>query len=137
VNLAPFDYSQFNHISRKYLIGREIIANIILTMPLGFGISFVTRIRWRNIPWLALAVGVGIESAQLVMNLILESDYRGVDINDSIMNALGVLCGYGLFLLFSRWYIRRTGRLQIELKGLGAYVHAIANRSKLSDPPDR
>jgi glycopeptide antibiotics resistance protein len=127
VNLVPFDYSHFINSSRRYVLFREIIANVILTMPFGFGVSFITRIRRKTIPWLALAVGVGIEAAQLIMGLILEHDYRGVDINDSIMNALGVLGGYALFILFSRWYIRRTARLKIEPKGLAAYVYTIVS----------
>jgi len=102
VNLVPFDYSQFKYLNPAYVFLREIVANILLTLLFGFGINFVIRIRARTILWLSLAVGLGIETAQLAMCLLLGSAYRGVDINDSLMNALGVLCGYGLFRIFSR-----------------------------------
>jgi glycopeptide antibiotics resistance protein len=122
VNLVPFDYSQYSKIAPSIIFFREILANILMTVPFGFGISFVARVKAKQIPWLALALGFGIETAQLGACLILGIDYRGVDISDSLLNALGVLCGYGCFFVF-RWGGRKLiGRLKIKPGGLIAFT---------------
>jgi glycopeptide antibiotics resistance protein len=128
VNLIPFSWNQFNRLNPAYIFRREIIANILLTVPFGFGISFIARIRARHIAWLAPALGLGIETSQLVLCLVLGVYYRGVDINDVLMNTLGVLCGYALFWIFSWLYVAVTARLKIEHKGLFAYVHSVASQ---------
>ena len=127
VNPIPFDFGQFANLNPTYVFFREIVANIVLTMPFGFLISFLTPVKPRNIPMLALAVGLGIETIQLVMCLALGMAYRGVDINDALMNALGVLFGYGFFRLFSWLFLAMTKRLKLEHKGLFAYVHTISS----------
>jgi glycopeptide antibiotics resistance protein len=101
MNLAPLDYSHLKDLSPDYVLFREVAANIILTLPFGFFISFFVRVRLKNILWLAFLVGFGIEMAQMVMCLIVGTNYRNVDINDAIMNALGVLLGYA-FLQFMK-----------------------------------
>lgn len=107
VNLVPFNYSRMIKLARGFVIWREIVANILMTMPFGFGISFVARVRARQVPWLALALGFGIESVQLGACLLFGLSYRGVDISDALMNAIGVLCGYGCFLMFC-WVVRKS-----------------------------
>ncbi len=128
VNLIPFDYHQFWRLDPFFVFLREILANIVLTMPLGFGIRFVTRIKPRAIPWLALGAGVGIETTQLGFSLLLGLAYRGIDINDAIMNGLGVLGGYAGFRLFSWLVVVAIQRLKISPKGLLAYIYTIASR---------
>jgi glycopeptide antibiotics resistance protein len=57
--------------------------------------------RLRAWKW-ALAIGVGaslaVESLQLVFSAIVGFGYRSVDIDDVIVNAVGALVGYALFL---------------------------------------
>jgi glycopeptide antibiotics resistance protein len=55
------------------------------------------QVKGRQLPWLALAVGFSTELTQLATCLILGVNYRSVDINDTLLNALGVLIGYGIF----------------------------------------
>jgi glycopeptide antibiotics resistance protein len=124
VNLIPFDYGQFRHLDPSIIYIREIFDNILLTLPFGFGICLIKNVRWRELPWLALGVGLGTETAQLIMCLVLGSQYRGVDINDTIMNSLGVGLGYLLFRLFSCLYITITRRFHIKHKGIFAYLYS-------------
>lgn len=130
INLIPFDYGQFRHLDPWFLYVREIYQNILLTIPFGFGICVITPILRKNIIWLGLAVGVCTETAQLVMCLVLGSLYRGIDINDTIMNALGVYLGYLLFLLFSWLYMNVIRHFKIKPTGIFAYLHTQAARSQ-------
>jgi glycopeptide antibiotics resistance protein len=72
--------------------------------------------------WMPIALGVGIELLQLLISLILRYPYRVIDINDSILNAVGVLIGYGFFRLFSWGFISMTNRFKLEHRGLIAYI---------------
>jgi glycopeptide antibiotics resistance protein len=128
VNLIPLYYGHFHGVSFETILFREIIANIVLTMPFGFGIHFIVHRRAKHIVWLALGVGLAIETTQLVLCLLLGSSYRGVDINDVLMNALGVLLGYAFFRVFSWLFVAILSLFKIEPKGLFAYIHAIASR---------
>lgn len=135
VNLIPFDYHRYYTLNPTYIFFREILANILLTAPCGFGISFITHFKARHVFWLALGVGFGIEMAQLGLCLALGVYYRGVDISDALMNALGVLFGYGFFVLFSLLYGAVTNRFRLEHKGLFAYIYSITGRMQFTKNP--
>ena len=126
VNFLPFKYFAFHN---KYVVFREIALNILLTLPLGFGVSFIARLKSRGFLWLAFAAGLVIEIAQLVISLGIGGVYRTVDITDVILNAAGVLLGYGLFRIFARLYLAVTRRLGIEQHGLLACVHDVASNA--------
>lgn len=128
INFIPFDFGQFRHLDPGFVFMREILDNILLTLPFGFGICWIIPIPAKKIPWLALAVGLGTETAQLVMCLVLGSLYRGIDINDTILNALGVYLGYLLFRLFSWWVVGRIHRFKIKPVGILAYLYTQAAR---------
>ncbi len=126
VNLIPFYFGPFTNLSHA-LPG--LILNTILTMPAGFGISFITRFRLKGLFWLVAAFGAGIEGLQLLISLLLGYPYRTIDINDVICNSLGVLLGYGLFKLFAWGYIATSKRLNIRNKGLPLYVYEISSQN--------
>ncbi len=88
INLIPFHYAGFFN---KYVVFIEITRNILLTIPLGFGVNFIARLEPKNILGLAAATGFWIEAAQLVVSLGIGGNYRTVDITDVILNAAGVL----------------------------------------------
>lgn len=81
----------------------DIIGNILLTIPLGLGLSYFRPMLFKRTLWMALAVGLLFEGMQLIIKLILGVYYHAVDINDVIWNALGFLLGYGLFRLGNRY----------------------------------
>ena len=103
VNLIPlnFDFSELPHI-----VARQIFQNILLTIPFGFGLSFVAVVRARDFRWIAPAVGISIEAVQLLLSLLLGYHTRVIDINDALLNAFGVLVGYGGFRVFAWLYTR-------------------------------
>lgn len=112
INLAPFDFGAcFDYLPD--LCFRSIYENILLAIPFGFGINFIARINPKKIVWLAVFVGLSFEITQLVMALILHNSFRTADINDVILNATGVLLGYGVFRVFGLIYsfiIQKTKR---------------------------
>jgi len=112
------------------VIFQEIIGNIIMTIPFGFGLSFVAPIKAKSIAWLAPTIGILIETTQLIIALGIGASYRGVDINDVILNALGVLIGYGLFRIFAWFLLKMAQQSRINPKGFLAYIRFIANQTK-------
>jgi len=123
INLIPLN---FGDCSFLILCIRNIYENILLTIPFGFGISFIIQIKPNKIPWLAVAVGLVFERSQLIISLIVHSPFRVVDINDVILNAIGVLLGYGVFKIFGWFYLNITHRFNIQHKYIFAYIHNIA-----------
>ena len=126
INLIPFNFD-FSFIAEIVL--QQILQNILLTVPFGFGINFVAQVRARRVPGLALAVGGGIEAGQLVISLLLGYPYRIIDVNDVLLNGLGVLIGYGLFRLFAWGYVWGMERIGLKRWGLVGYVYEIARRA--------
>lgn len=96
INLIPLDFGGLFELHPN-VIRHELCGNILLTIPFGLGLPFLSQIRARTVPWLAVTVGLAIETAQLLVSLAIGRAYRGVDINDVLLNATGVLIGYCLF----------------------------------------
>lgn len=98
-NLVPFRTIGPQLVGRgNGLIAKvNLFGNILPFLPVGFLLPLI----YREMTWpkaIALAVGTG-----LLME-VLESVFRvGIfDVDDVILNALGVLTGYALFRLFKR-----------------------------------
>ncbi len=83
-------------------------------------------------------MGLGTELSQLLVSLIfVGGPYRGVDINDVLLNVAGVLLGYGLFRLFALGYLAITKKVRLEAKGLFGYIREVAagqSALRLKDP---
>ena len=122
LNLIPFNFG-----SCDFHCLRNIYENILLTIPFGFGISFITKIKARNMIWLAIAVGLILEITQLVISLTVRSPFRVVDINDVILNAVGILLGYGLFRIFGWLFLSVVPKLGVNRKQIFAYVYDMVN----------
>lgn len=90
INLIPLN---FNLSEMPHLVYQQIFQNILLTVPFGLGIYFVAPARAKTLMWL----GAGVELGQVVISLVLGYPYRVLDVNDVLLNALGVVIGYGLF----------------------------------------
>ncbi len=127
INLIPFYFGPFGTLESSL---RTLILNIIVTIPFGFGINFLIQTKPKNILWMALVVGLGTEIIQLIISLILGYPYRYIDINDVLMNGLGVLVGYAIFRIFAWLYLFATQRFGIEHEGLTAYIYDIASRTR-------
>lgn len=128
INLIPFNFD-FSFI--PHIVLMQIFLNILLTVLFGFGMNFVAQVRGRRVLWVALALALAIEGIQFILSGILRISMitRAADINDVLLNALGVLIGYGIFRLFARYYLSATRRLNLRHRGLSAYIYAVVSRS--------
>lgn len=126
LNLIPFYFGRFGTLQSSLM---TLILNVILTIPFGFGISFIAPIKPKTILWLAPLVGLITEGGQLLIMFFQPYSLRIVDINDVLMNALGVIVGYILFRVFAYMYLWLTDRFAINHRGITAYVYNVATHA--------
>ena len=125
INLVPFNYD-FSFI--PHIVWSQIFHNILLTVPFGFGVSFVARLKSRDFLWIVPAVGFSTELGQFLIAVVTRF-YRAIDISDVILNSLGVLIGYLLFRVFAWVYVRLTHRFGPPRSGLLGYVYDVSARA--------
>ncbi len=104
-NLVPF------RTILPYLLGERgwffgsinLIGNVALLVPVGLLLPFVLRhCTWTTALIIGIACGLAIEVMQAIL------DVGHFDVDDVILNALGVVIGYSVVLLLSR--VRRARR---------------------------
>lgn len=79
------------------IAGINLIGNIIFLIPIGFLLPFVYRsMTWKKSLMLAIASGLAIELLQTILHVGI------FDIDDVILNALGVMIGFWIFLVLAR-----------------------------------
>ncbi|MFN8372047.1 MAG: VanZ family protein [Anaerolineae bacterium] len=125
MNVIPF---RFNFSELANIVVLQIFQNILLTMPFGFGISFIVPIKQRQVFMIAPVIGLGIEAVQLSISLLLRYPYRIIDINDALLNALGVVVGYGLFRAFAWLLLKSVKHIGTKPSGLPGYIYEVAAR---------
>jgi len=76
------------------------LLNILLFIPFGFGLPFITNLRMRNVVIVGTLASIAIESLQLITGLIGGITFRIADINDVIFNTVGVIVGCILYSVF-------------------------------------
>ncbi len=75
----------------------NLFGNIIPFMPIGLLAPLVVRsISWQKALVLGVATGLTFEVMEVVFRVGI------FDVDDIILNALGVMAGYGVFVLFKR-----------------------------------
>ena len=91
----------------------NIIGNIIMFMPMGFLLPLL----FSNLDSLKKTVAVGFGTSLLIefTQLFL---IRATDIDDLILNTLGTMLGYLVFLTFKKLLSRLTGKFSIESIGI-------------------
>ena len=118
INLIPFynliqDYK--NHISMFSSV-KEMVENIFLFIPFGFlyRYSFQNKRSFKSIILRGFLLSLCIESVQLIYSLIIGFPIRYFDINDLMMNTLGVVLG--LLLWKAAFQIeKKIGKVNIRL----------------------
>jgi len=102
---GPANLTPFKTII-PYLLGKNgliiasinIVGNIILFVPIGFLFPLtIVHSSWKKIIATSIATGFIIEGMQAFLHLGI------FDIDDVILNGLGVMIGYWCFTLFSRF----------------------------------
>jgi glycopeptide antibiotics resistance protein len=78
------------------------LLNILLFVPFGFGLSFITNLSMKRTVLAGAFFSIGIEFLQFITGFIAKITFRIADINDVIFNILGVVIGYILFIGFRR-----------------------------------
>jgi glycopeptide antibiotics resistance protein len=100
--------------------GLNIVGNIVLLVPIGFFIALIFRnITWKKMLALAVAAGLLIEGMQVVLRVGI------FDIDDVILNGLGVMVGYWTFLIVMNW-VRLANYKAIVIAALIIIVAACA-----------
>ena len=123
LNLVPLYFGNCWDLPRACAIG--IYENILMTVPFGFGLNFIARLRSRDFIWLAFALGLLIETTQFALDLILGGVYRSVDANDVLFNGMGVWIGYGLFLVFAWIFLFMARRFRLRQIGLLVFIQGV------------
>ena len=75
--------------------------NVLTLAPFGFLLPFAAPrlASWRRMALAALLFPVAIELSQLAVSLALGYSYRVTEVDDVLLNFVGVLSGYALFVL--------------------------------------
>ncbi|ETZ21925.1 VanZ family protein [Pedobacter sp. V48] len=98
-NLVPFKTILVYLLGEKGLIigGINLIGNIILLVPVGLlGSLAFPNITWKKMLALAVAAGFAIEGLQVILSVGI------FDIDDVILNGLGVMIGYWAFTVLAK-----------------------------------
>src|SRR4030095_5164341 len=99
-NFVPFKTILPYLLGYKGLIiaGVNLVGNIALLVPIGFLVPFLYRkMTWKKSLVLAVTAGLTIEVLQVVLGVGI------FDIDDIILNALGVMIGYWVFSILAKW----------------------------------
>ncbi|HVU80141.1 MAG TPA: VanZ family protein [Candidatus Paceibacterota bacterium] len=82
------------------------LLNILLFVPFGFGLPFVSRFGFGWTVAAGVLVSAAIETAQFATGYAAGITFRIADVNDVLFNTAGAAIGYLLFLAFARFYRR-------------------------------
>jgi len=123
INLQPFAYvaKSLSQLGEAYsgdilfhlkLIAKNVVGNIVIFVPFGFFIRMkVTRVNSLGAAALyGLLVSLTIELIQL-LQIYLGLSIRTFDIDDIILNTIGVVLGYLLISIMKTKYEERRARL--------------------------
>jgi glycopeptide antibiotics resistance protein len=100
---------------------QQVLLNIILGMPFGFLLPFLGVRSDRGVLGWGMLFVLGIEGVQFLMDLAYGFAYRSVDINDVMLNFLGVVCGLSIFRMLARVY----RSLDLTLARQSPYIHGV------------
>jgi glycopeptide antibiotics resistance protein len=78
------------------------LLNILLFVPFGFGLPFITKFSLRKVILLGLLFSLGIEIMQILTGYLAKVTFRIADINDLIFNTIGAAIGVLFFAKFTR-----------------------------------
>lgn len=98
------------------------LLNILLLIPFGFGLPFITRFRMKKIVGIGTLLSIGIEFLQFITGFMAQITFRIADINDVIFNTVGVAIGYVLFVGFVRICRHIAPRWKIGANPIVRYI---------------
>jgi glycopeptide antibiotics resistance protein len=98
------------------------LLNILLFVPFGFGLPFITSFRMKKVVVVGLLLSVAIEFLQFVTGFIANTTFRIADINDLIFNTIGVTVGYMFFIVFVHVYRYITRNWETPINPILRYI---------------
>ncbi len=108
------------------------LLNILLLMPFGFGLPFITDFGMKKIVVIGTLFSIVIEFIQLITGFIAKITFRIADINDVIFNTVGVAIGYILFIGFVYIYRHVSHNWEIAANPILRYI---AERPQIDKQP--
>ena len=115
MNLIPFITLTPQDLKTSFL-------NILLLIPFGFGLPFITNYRMKKIVVIGALFSIVIELMQLITGFMAKITFRIADINDVIFNTVGVAIGYILFVGFVHMYRRISHNWEIAANPILRYI---------------
>lgn len=120
------------------IAGVNLLGNVALLVPIGLLAPLVFRnITWKKALALAVATGLAIEIMQAVLRLGI------FDVDDVILNALGVMVGYWAFVILAKWIHSRKYKniaiaaISVIVATVGALYALYPKGQPVIDPADR
>lgn len=98
------------------------LLNILMMMPFGFGLPFITNFRFKRAVSAGLLLSITIELLQLITGFTANTTFRVADINDIIFNTIGVAIGYILFIGFIHIYRRISRNWKMSANPILQYI---------------
>ena len=104
VNIVPFETIRGAlRFGLDWQPGRVLVGNVLAFVPFGVFLPLIWP-RWRSLPAVVvagLAISLALETVQLGLSMLVGAPYRVADVDDIIINVLGVALGYGLYQAIS------------------------------------
>lgn len=98
------------------------LLNILLLIPFGFGLPFITNLRMKKVVVTGALLSIVIELLQLITGYMAKITFRIADINDVLFNTVGAAIGYMLFVGFIRIYRRISHNSKISTNPILRYI---------------
>src|SRR4029453_14883538 len=103
-------------------VAGKIMNLILLLIPFGFGLAFITNFRMKKVVVVGALFGIVIEFLQLITGFMAKITFRIADINDVIFNTVGVAVGYILFVGFVRICRHASHNWDISANSILRYI---------------
>lgn len=123
VNLIPLATLTLEDVKTSLL-------NILMMMPFGFGLPFITNFRFKKVVIAGLLLSIAIELLQLITGFTANTTFRVADINDLVFNTVGVAVGYILFSQFVLVFRRMSRNWKM---GANPILKYIADRPQIDE----
>lgn len=104
-----YNFIPFKTISAAFQNGitatavTQIVGNIVMSMPFGVIVLMLFNIpQWWKKLLVALSFTILIELMQLLIGIAVGNMYRNIDIDDVLLNMLGIYLGYVIYAIIPR-----------------------------------
>lgn len=103
-NIIPFRSmnTQITHITQWWAL-KNLLGNIIPFIPFGF----LLPITYRKSSSAVMVLFIGLASILLIEIFQFLTRLGSFDVDDIILNMIGILCGYLMYLIFQRMFIKK------------------------------